>query len=460
MNSFFARGILLGLGVLLHLYAYGTAWPLIVGGVVFLAGWGGVGLLQVGRMQARSVYILIFFTGYVAAGVAAVYANYFLDYVQLHGDPGRFFEYATGKGTGLSLSELREVHEGSLAIAVWARVYEAFGYIGVPSERYVGVAVNVAAVAVSAGIGASIVSMIYGGDGRKARTFGYLISCCGLYWMFAAIHLRDAVVVLVVTFLVFLWIRMLERPRIDSRFAAVLIGSVGGAFILGFLRAEFVFVPIAMAVAAVGGLLLGTGDQKVRVSTQLIGGLGLVVAVALFSVFGTEILERLTKGNQGYAELGGAQSSTESLGMSLVINQPALVRAVVGIFYLMFFPIPVWAGIGLESAYHLFRSLNAIYLYFVAPLFVVGLRTVVADVGARTPAVLFLLFFGGGMTLVVVMTSLESRHFGVFLFPLLLFSLVSDYSLEWTRAMYRTTLKLLLLVIGVVHVFWVALRFL
>lgn len=459
MNSFFSRGMLFGFGVLLHLYAYGSVWPVAVGGVVFLAGWSGIGLLEVGRTQARSVYVLVFLTGYVAAGVAAIYANIFFDFVQLHGDPGRFFEYATGKSTGLSLAELREVHEGSLAIALWAKFYEAFSYVGVPKERYVGVAVNVAAVAISAGIGASIVSRIYHDGRAKAHAFGYLISWCGLYWIFAAIHLRDAVVVLVVMLLVFLWIRMLERPRVDSSFAAVLVGSVGGALVLGFLRAEFVFVPIAMAGAAVGGLLLGTGKDRSRLPAYLIAGAGLIVAVSLLGYFGTEILERLTKGSESYAELGSAQSSTESLGMALVVNQPAVVRAVVGFFYLMFFPIPVWAGVGFESAYHLFRSLNAIYLYFVAPLFVVGLRTLVVDVAARSPAVLFLLFFGGGMTLVVVMTSMESRHFGIFLFPLLLFSLVSDFSLKWTRVVYKNTLGLLLLMMGVVHIFWAGLKF-
>lgn len=75
--------------------------------------------------------------------------------------------------------------------------------------------------------------------------------------------------------------------------------------------------------------------------------------------------------------------------MTLIVSQPLPIRLVLGSVYLFVFPIPVWSGFQLESAYPLFKSLNAIYFYFLLPFLVISFRVLWRDAFSRTPLRLF-----------------------------------------------------------------------
>ena len=145
--------------------------------------------------------------------------------------------------------------------------------------------------------------------------------------------------------------------------------------------------------------------------------------------------------------------------MSLIINQPLLIRLTLGAIYLIIFPIHFWVGFQFESSYHLFKSFNVIYLYFVIPLLTLTVRQLWKDKSIRSPSMLFLLFLVFGFTLVIAATSLETRHLGAFFVPVFLLALLPDLRLKIVRHNYRQLLIAFLGTVFVIHYMWIIIRF-
>lgn len=460
MNRFFGASILLGLGVCLNAYAYGSFEPFFVSAIFFAMGMGLLAPVYGYQSHECSAYNVVFIVSFLVAGVAAIYANIFSDQVQLYGDAGRFFDYATGRGGGLTLTELREVHEGALAIAFWTEVYNLFAMLGFEKARYVGVAVNITSVALAVALGIRIVTLVYGRDAMKLGLFELLAVSCGLLWMFSAIHLRDAVVLLLVTFLVLLWIRVLCLPGLAANLIGLVAASFIGSVLLGFLRTEFAFVPLAMALCGAVALLVGQARMERRAALYVLTVVGGLCAVGLVVLYGDQVIDRLVKGNASYMGMSGDQHGSGSLGMTLIVKQPLPIRLVLGSLYLLVFPVPVWSGFEVVSAIHAFRSFNAIYFYFVIPLVWVSLVEVVKDKSRRTPEVIFLLVLSGGMMFAIAATSLEPRHFGAFIVPLLAFAVGAKVSDPLTKAAYWRTTGIVLVAAIALHVLWAGAKFL
>lgn len=140
--------------------------------------------------------------------------------------------------------------------------------------------------------------------------------------------------------------------------------------------------------------------------------------------------------------------------MALIYDQPLPLRLVLGAAYLFVFPIPLWAGFQLETAYHLFKSFNVLFFYAVFPLFTLAVFRVLTTKAYRTPSVMFLLFLIVGFTLAVAGTSLETRHFGVFLLPLFVLATLPDLRQKGDKAAYEVLLLGFLTMMAAVHILW------
>jgi len=126
--------------------------------------------------------------------------------------------------------------------------------------------------------------------------------------------------------------------------------------------------------------------------------------------------------------------------------------------YLFLFPIPFWSGFQLESAYALFKSFNVIFFYFLIPLLLMAIWQICRKQEMRSVSLLFLFFLSLGFTLAIAGTSLETRHFGVFLPYIFLIGLLPDLRKKINLSRYK---KLLLVVIAgvlVIHFSWVILK--
>lgn len=450
--------LLCGFGAVLHLFAYLSLLPMVLAGLFYGAVYLVLVLTRLGGHYERQTFTRVFAVGLVAAGVAAIYVSYFHDAGQLYSDAGGFFEIASGQAQGLPLIELQLMHQGSLAIVLWAAVYDFFAMLGFPRERYVGILVNVTAVALTAVITLKMARLVYGDDPYRFKRLTLLFSACGLFWLFAGIHIRDSIVLLAVTLLGYAWLQFLSCPSLGLHLLKISGASLLAGLYLGFLRGEFMFVPVAMAMAGVAALLFSRKDKRNRSVAYGLVLIGLAAIAGLFLSFGEAISFALSRGSEGYAELAVEQHGETSLGMALIVNQVLPIRLVLGTLSMFFFPVPFWAGFQLESAYHLFKSVNAIFMYFFIPLLLLAVWQLWKKNENRSASLIFLLFLSSGLTAGIAGTSAETRHLGAFFPPIFLVALLPDLRAKAVRSNYKKLLIVLLGGVFLVHYSWIIIK--
>lgn len=451
--------LLFALGALISLLANFSVLPAFAFGLTYSAAYMLLRLTKLGGIYERHIFSRVFAVGFLMAGVAAIYANYFQDAGQLYSDAGAFFDITSGsQSKGLTMIELQLIHEGALAIMLWGAVYDFFAALGFPRERYIGILVNVTAVALSGVVSLKMARLVFGHDPYRFSRLTTLFASCGIFWLFASIHLRDSMVLLSITGLAYGWMCFLTKPDIGRRLLQIIAISLLAGLFFGFLRGEFVFVPIAMAMAGTAALMFRRKSRRGRLVPYVLVLVGLAVGTSLLATFGEAIQYALFKGNEGYSELAADQHGADSLGMALIGNQAMPIRLLLGSVYLFVFPIPFWIGFQLESAYSLFKSLNVVFLYFLVPLLGLSATQLWQNRSERTPAIMFVLFLSLGFTLAIAGTSLETRHFGAFLAPIFVFALLPDLRIGPVRHKYRQLLKIMFIGVVVVHLAWFILK--
>lgn len=446
---------LFGTGTLLQIFAYASVEPLLAGLLLFgigavplwLTGWGG--------HEGRLAFRLVLSVGWTCAGIAAMY--YVLGDAGQHArDATHFFRLSARQTGGTTLEDLAVVTEGAGAVVLWRAVYDALAGLGFAKEPYIGVAVNVLLVALSAVFGVRVVAHAFGGDSVRVRRFTILTSLCGLFWLFAAIHMRDAAVLLGVSALALSWIRYIAQPGTRRVVEVGFATAIGLAF-FGFLRTEFMFVPVAMLFSAAAARVLESSARGRRPLLIFLFAAVVVPAVIyLVSLAQSDLLTAVMRANEMYANVAGAQSSDNSLGMRLIVNAPLPMRLVLGSAYMFIFPIPIWNE--LDSAYGLFKTCQAIFMYGFTPLYILAVWRLIRCASLRSATSLFLLFLTLGFTLAIAATSLETRHFGAFLIPMLALGVLPDLRLPADRAAYVRLLALLLCTMTIVHAAWAVLK--
>lgn len=454
--SFF-NVLVASLAMLLNVLSYESLAPAIVAAMFYGTTYAVLSLTSPTGVAELRMFNRVFSVGLLMAGIAAIYANQLQDPEQLSSDAGGFFEMATGDAIGYSLDQLRVIHEGSLAIVLWAAVYDFFAALGFERARYVGITVNVTAVALSGVIGIKMVRQLFGEDEYRFRRLILLVSACGLFWLFAGIHLRDSLVLLSVTALAYVWTRFITNPDIGWRFLQVALSSLLGSAFFAYFRQEFLFVPMSMFLAGMAALIVGSTKRN-RLVLYALTALAGVIGVIVGTVFASELVLVLESGRDDYWDMAADQHGSGSLGMALILNQPMLIRLILGCIYLFVYPIPFWFGFQLEAAYHFFKSMNTIFFYFVLPLLFIVIRELMIQKSMRAPALLFMAFVALGFALVVAGTSLETRHFGAFLVPVFVLATVPDLRVPQHRRDYKVFLSVVLIGVLIVHLAWFALK--
>lgn len=397
-------------------------------------------------------------TGILAAGIAAYYALVLLDPYQLASDASSFFELSSRAGPARSLQDLQTITEGAGAVVLWSWFYDGAAALGFPREPYIGISVNVLLVALSAVICASSARHLYGDDKYRVDRLVLFFTVSGNMWLFAALHIRDASILLVIMLLCHSWIAYLSQLEHRKVVAAVLVTLVAMP-VLEVLRAEFFYVPLLIGVIALGSLNFsrGRGDNRFITLVSLI--FGLVLAAIAVVAFGDQIQTMFLTGREGYTDLSLAEARSGSLGTALIVEQPTLIRIALGVPYLYYFPIPFWVGALDPTAIMLFKSLNAFSFYFISAFLFAGAYMIVTDKRLRSPAFLFALGVPLAFSVSIALTSLETRHLGVFLPLFFLVSLMPDFRETAQRKLLRFTFSLTLIAMLFIHLTWFVLRY-
>jgi len=457
--NWIASSFLLSLGSLLNIFAYSSLEPLVIAILFYSFGAFFLNVPRIGGMYERKMFRMVFSVCWFMAGIAAIYANYLNDPFQNTSDAISFFNLATEGARGLTLGDLKGISQGAGVIVIWRFVYDFFSRIGFEKVRYIGILVNVFSVALSGVIAIKIVKHTFGADTPRFNRLILFFSLSGLFWLFASIHVRDAVVLLGVTSLVYFWVRYLEKPQLIN-FVLLFFATAIGFALFGALRTQFVFVPLAMLMAGLAACLFHTTTKRSRmVGRYTFILLGVVIAGFLYSTLHDSLFRMVQGAYGGYLEAATLQSSGDSLGYRFITAAPWPLRLVFGSAYLFVFPIPFWSGFQLESVYHLFKSFNVLFFYAVTPLFALALLRICQVKTLRRPSVMFLLFLVIGFTLSIAGTSLETRHFGTFQVSLLVLATLPDLTARRDRMAYKKLLFVFLAMMGFVYLVWFCLKF-
>lgn len=444
-------------GTILNLLAYQSWQPLLVATVMYGLGYLVLYLTPLGGTEERRTFNACFATAWCMAGIAALYMHFALDFDQLN-DAEDFYVLASDPSASvLGLADLGMLTSGAGAIVLWRRFYDFFSLLGLERGRYIGITINSLAVALNGVVAVKITRELFGEDARRFRRLTILLTTCGLFALFASIHLRDALILLSVTILTYVWVRYLRRSGLDN-LILVAVTTVLASFVFPLLRLEFFFVPIAATLAGGAAILLfESGKSGRRAWVACLVGVGFIIVAKLLIQYEDVIRLVLTRAPRNYA--AGAAAVSGSLGYALIISAPFPLNIVLKSVNQFVAPIPVWTGFQLQSAYSLSKSLSAIYFYAVLPLVILAMLRIFSDKTRRTPAMMFLVFLAIGFTIVVAATSGENRHIGAFLVSFQVLALVPDLQVRADLNAYRGWSRLLIAAIISVHVAWAVLKF-
>lgn len=451
--------LLLFVGWVANILAYGSIEPLLVAILFFLVGMALLRLTPLGGRFESEMFVTVFSVGWFVAGIAAVYANNLNDPFQNFSDAASFFDLSRGESQGLGLEEIKVLTEGAGAVVLWRAIYDFFEAVGFEKGRYIGVLFNVFTVAVAGVVAVKSARLMYGDDETRLGRLIALFTFCGLLWLFMGIHLRDALVLLCVTAIAWLWTRCLVKPGAGIYVFMAAATAIAVSF-FGFFRTEFLFVPLAMLFAGLTAISMFRGARGIRKLIVYFFWFALFLGAGiLFMKYQEPLSLAFSRSQEGYLELSEATSSADSLGMSMIVKQALPIRLILGSIYLFVFPIPFWTGFQLETAYTLFKSFNVLFFYFLTPLIFLSILRLYRFKGLRTPAVMFNSFLLMGFAIAVALTSLETRHFGAFLAPVFLVALLPDLKIGSERKAYKKLLLAFVSIMTVVHIAWAVVKF-
>jgi len=425
-----------------------------------LAGLGALILwvFQVNSPMERLAYTVLFAVGTVAGAINAVYMRQ-LDSLDGETDAVANYHGATAHFLHESLPDLRVLTEGALSTYVWRELYTVWSLLGGDKEMYLGIAVNCTLVGLSAAIGIRIVRMVFGEDWYRCRRMLLLMATCGPLMLSAGTHLREAFVALLVAIIVLVWLNWLTCPKSTARaaYCVVATGSTTAAFSL--LRTELLLFPLlAAAVGLSAYLLLRARSERLFTPPVIIMAAAFLGAAALYSDQLLEMLAYATERHASYAELGAKTAAQTSMGMTLVVNQPMLVRVPVGAIYMLMAPIPVWTPATAGTAYHLFLGLRGLQFYFVLPLLIMAVGELARHRPARTAPLAFLLALNLCLVAGLAGSSLEGRHLAGIAIPIFALATLPDLRSPRVWSQYKLLTFGTLAFMAAIHFAWLVLK--
>jgi hypothetical protein len=446
--------ILILVGQFLLLISHNSFIPNLVSLIYCLLGTILLKLFHIFSKWERKIYFKVYIIGTIAVGVSGIYRNYLGD---AQGDAQLFFYYASSSFIdGASLTDISLISEGPLAIIIWKYLYNIMELLGFPRDQYIAIIFNTLIVAISGVFSMKIALKIYGDDCYRCNRLIFLYSTCGIFFIFSGILLRDSYILLIFNILIYIWCFPLVKYRFNFSVLIVSIISLFFSLLLGFFRTEFLYLPILIGLSALFSLYLSNKIKGVELFSYAL--FVLVIIGYFFIGYWGDILFLLERGKGGYSDLAVNMASTDSLGIQLIISQPAPIRITLGLISLFFFPIPIWSGFQLGSAYLLFKSLNAIFFYFFIPLFFMGLYQIIKSKFVRSPILLFNIFLAIGLSFLVSSTSLEVRHLAVFYTPFFLVGLLPDLRINKNFKNYIRIFCMLFALIFLAHLVWLLIK--
>lgn len=454
--------IVFAIGCCLNIFAYVSLKPFIASILFYFF---GAFLLNVFLMRnndsvyEHKMFCWVFVVCWFMAGISAIYTNYLASFSQYVSDADTYYFFSKNYQRKLFPNDFN----GYGMILGWQLFYKIFSIIGLDG-KYIGILVNTSFVAFTGVVAMKIARLIYGNDKNRLNRLIILFSTCGLFWLFAAIHLRDAAILLLVTFIIYVCTYFVKNRNIVSLLFLLVVTVVSASILLG-LRKQFVFIPYIMACISVFVCLFTKGKKFIKKRSVFMSSwfyiiICLFIAATMMFLYYEYFVRVVNKYlfSRAYATTTLGVAPPDSLGVVFLITAPLLVRFIIGSFSLYLMPIPLWQGLQTLTAYGLFKSCFAVYNYMLLPLVGVSVQQIMLNKLLRTPELMLQLVIMIIFTSVVTLFSLEFRHFGVFYVSILQLALLPDLSIRKNRNVYILYLSIFIVTMIVIHGVWLYLK--
>lgn len=362
-----------------------------------------------------------------------------------------------------TIKELERYVNAPLAVLFWKYLYKIFYAIGIAGKSWLGVLCNTLIVSVSGIITIRIARIIYPENNKVYLLTGTLYAFCGFSVLFGSLLLRDSFALFFNTIIFLFLVRLLKRITLWRFFQAAVVITIS-AISMGYIRESSLVLVGFIVLLAFFVWIIGSGLSPIKVIFLIFGA---AVVFGLWSYLNEGIgaaLSAKDSGAEQYSQGAILFSRKESLGVSLIINQPLIIKAIVAPVYLYIFPIPAWGYFSSDlTAYYVIRSYHSFYAIFVMPFLMFGIYRVIRHLFTslkENKEEVFLVLYFLSMIVVVSLTTLETRHFGQFYFS----SVLICASIRHCSYQQKTPLKTFIFLcyggIVFIHVLWAIVRYL
>jgi hypothetical protein len=459
------------IGGLLQSHANGTIDGLFTALILWAAGSFVVKAIIPRGTQELRVFWLSFGTCVLVGGLAQSYSRAVFGEVMSTVDANKFFGMIYARPPYDTLEDLATVWTGDgflgfgapLAIIIWQQVYHLFSTLGFSHAPYIGVLFNAFVVGLSGSVTVLTARSLFGDDSWRLRRVGNLHAICGLFVLFGTILIRDGFTLFLNLLVFWSLIHWLQRPTVRNYVVALVLTGLAGLCIWYLRKNSTYLFGLFHMMALFCWYWRGRksfGHLLATVALPII----LIFASAFLYQYFSASFDALATESENYVELAAKESQGDSLGMSLVVNQPLPVRAALGSGVLLAFPIPLWAYLKPgASEYEVIKTWQGLFMIYMLPLAFVGFAGVIRSIRHRdayTSEQVFIALYALSMLMAVAATSLETRHIGQFLPAFLLLAAMPDTREPRERQRVRSMAYTWVAVLGGVHLLWAGVRFL
>ena len=302
-------------------------------------------------------------------------------YYQLPGtfqnDVVHFYSNATSAVSGLSIVDIQSFTEGPLALYLWGNLYDFVQSLGFQKDYSIGLVFNAYLLSLTSVFTMKIGKVIYGNDNQRLSRILLLFQLCGIFYLFSSLHLRDIFVLLVSTVFAYSFLLSFLPGNFLRRIFIFLSFFPFFLFAFYYLRVENIFLPLLYFSSLCISFVWCKRPNPTRFSLRSLSIIGLAIITllilgSLFFDFISFAITSLSSNSQEYTRVGQEFSSSGSLGDSVILSQPTIIQIPLKILSLFFYPIPIWYGFTVPSAYAFFKSLHLLFNLYYLPLLVLS----------------------------------------------------------------------------------------
>ena len=413
------------------------------------------------KEEECSAVLLNYSVCILIGGLVQAYSFVSFGEVQSTIDSRTFFGMIAPSPPFVTLANLPAVN-APLAILLWQGVYKLTWFLGLEFGPYTGVQFNALIVGLIAGLVVSIARVLFGSDRIRLNRLVSYMAFCGMFWLFGSVFVRDSILLLFNTIVLWAIVQWLSRSTLSNFIVAIFV-SAFAIWAMIYLREESVYMASLCWVVAIILWFKMRRINEVRLLFIVLAPLILVLFSGYISSFWSDAMSDQQRNIEGYAALSASTSSADSLGMRFVVNQSLPIRIVLGSAYMLIFPFPLWSVIVADiGEYQLLKGVAGAFQMAFLPLVISGtiilIRTYNSNPRVAIPMIFICCYLIMNITATSV-TSLETRHFGQAIPCFLILSVIPDLRISSHLALVKRIGWIWISILVILHLSWFVLRF-